>query len=161
LHEQGGRFSAAVSVLESLLDHEVSFAISPTHAELEETLLRLTGSHVAAPSAAAYVLAFGEGVTAALESARIGEPEYPDRGATVVVCVGGVSQAPGAGHPLTLSGPGIRGSARVWVQGFEPAAIEVLKRRNSELPLGLDLTLVAPDGAFTCIGRYTTIQEGL
>ncbi len=159
-HDQGGPFAAAVTILEALLDHEVSFATSPAAADLEETLLRLTGSRVAALGEADYVLAWGTGVATAIESATIGVPEYPDRGATVIAVVESVSGPAGPGEHLTLRGPGIQGSATIAVRGFGPELVQAFARRNAMLPCGLDLVLVTPGGVTAGIGRYTRITEG-
>lgn len=159
-HEQGGSFAAAVTVLEALLDHEVSFATAPANAEVEETVLRLTGSRVAAVAEADYVLAWGAGVATAIDAAKTGVPEYPDRGATVIAVAEAISGPAGAGHRLTLRGPGIRDSATIAVRGFGPEAVEAFARRNATLPCGLDVVLVTPEGVAAGLGRYTRITEG-
>jgi alpha-D-ribose 1-methylphosphonate 5-triphosphate synthase subunit PhnH len=43
----------------------------------------------------------------------------------------------------------------VWVQGLSLEARDLLRERNAQVPLGIDLVLVAEDGAFTCLTRYT------
>jgi alpha-D-ribose 1-methylphosphonate 5-triphosphate synthase subunit PhnH len=158
LHEQGGRAAAAVTVLEAVLDHEVTFAVCHADAEIEEELLRLTGSRLAAVEEADYVLAFDSGIAHALRRAKDGEAEYPDRGATIAMAVNTVSAVPGKGEPLALSGPGVRDSVTVWVEGFGPELQALFRERNRELPLGIDLVLIATDGRFTCLPRYTRIQ---
>lgn len=159
-HEQGGRLAAAVTLLEAVLDHEVSFAVVPGDAQLEETILRLTGSRLAPLIEADYVLAWESGVVQALCYAQDGDPEYPDRGATVFAAIESVSAEPGQGEPVVLNGPGIRDTVTVWLRGFGPELRHVFRDRARELPLGLDLVLVGVDGRFTCLSRYTRIQEG-
>jgi alpha-D-ribose 1-methylphosphonate 5-triphosphate synthase subunit PhnH len=159
-HDQGGPFAAAVTVLEALLDHEVSFATSPANPEVEEALLRLTGSHTASVGEADYVLAWGAGVAAAIDAAKTGVPEYPDRGATVIAAVESISGPAGPGHRLRLRGPGIRDSATIAVRGFGPEAVAAFARRNATLPCGLDVVLVTPEGVVAGLGRYTRITEG-
>jgi alpha-D-ribose 1-methylphosphonate 5-triphosphate synthase subunit PhnH len=60
---------------------------------------------------------------------------------------------------LAVSGPGIRETARIEVDGFSAEARKVFAERNAAPPLGLDLVLVAPDGSVVSLGRYTRIQE--
>lgn len=151
---------AAITLLESLLDHEVSFAVTPPNPESEELLLRLTGAHHADLRVADYILAGPDGISAALEQANEGKPEYPDWGATIIAMVDSVSAEPGAGDRIVLSGPGILDRQSTWVEGFQPEARAAFLAKNSDLPLGVDLVLVAPDGAFTCLPRYTEVQEG-
>jgi alpha-D-ribose 1-methylphosphonate 5-triphosphate synthase subunit PhnH len=156
-HPQSGRFAAAVSLLEAVLDHEVTFAIVPEQADLTDTLLRLTGSYVAPPDQADYLLGEGGGVLRALQQAKEGTAEFPDKSATVLAVVAALSAAPGGGLPLKLAGPGIRETRTVWVDGFAPECRGAFVERNRDLPMGIDLVLVAPDGAFTCLTRYTRL----
>lgn len=159
LHPQSGRLGAAVSLLEAVLDHEVTFAVLPEQADLIDTLLRLTGSYVAAPDQADYLLCEGGGILRALHEAKEGIPEYPDQSATLVAAVASVSPQSGRGPPLRLAGPGIKDTRTVWVDGFSQEHRQAFVERRDELPLGIDLVLVAPDGAFTCLTRYTRLRE--
>lgn len=161
LHPQGGSFAPVVSLLEALLDHEVSFAVLPAQAAVIDTLLRLTGSRVETPSRADYLLCRGEGILAGLRTAGTGTPEYPDRGGTVIATIDGVSDGPdgNGAAPLTLAGPGIDGTRTVWLYGVPAQTWTVRAERNADLPLGVDLILVAADGRFTCLSRYTRIVK--
>jgi alpha-D-ribose 1-methylphosphonate 5-triphosphate synthase subunit PhnH len=156
-HAEGGDMAAAVALLEAVLDHEVAFALLPDDLATREALLRYTGSRLAAPERADFLLCRGAGLDEGLRVAREGELEYPDRSATVVALVGAVAAAPVAGEPLRLSGPGVNGSIELWVAGFTAGQRAAFAARNSGRPLGLDLVLVAPDGRFTCLPRYTRI----
>jgi alpha-D-ribose 1-methylphosphonate 5-triphosphate synthase subunit PhnH len=157
-HPEGGPFAAALGVLESLLDHEVTFAVVPDDQGARELLLRYTGSRAAPPERADFLLGHGEGVAGALGAAKPGELEYPDRSATVVALVAVVSERTGAGERLRLAGPGVPDTIDVWVDGF-PAPLRALRdERNRGLPNGVDLVLVAPDGRFTCLPRYTRVE---
>lgn len=158
--DERGNAAAPIALFEALVDHEVSFAVAPANAETEEALLRLTGSHLAGVAQADYVLASRDAIGIALAEAQAGEPEYPDRGATVVALVDSISAGPGPGDELVLEGPGILGSRSVWVSGFPRHAVALFLERNREVPLGIDLVLIAPDGTFTCLPRYTRIQGG-
>jgi alpha-D-ribose 1-methylphosphonate 5-triphosphate synthase subunit PhnH len=156
-HAEGGEMAAAVALLEAVLDHEVAFALLPDDPPTRDALLRYTGSRVAAPERADFLLCRGPGLDEGLRVARDGELEYPDRGATIVALVDAVAAGPVAGEPLRLAGPGINGSIEVWVAGLTAAQRSAFADRNGGLPLGVDLVLVAPDGRFTCLPRYTRI----
>lgn len=158
--EQRGTASAAIALFESLVDHEVSFAVVPASAETEEAVLRLTGSRLAEAGKADYVLAAGDGVITALASAPAGEPEYPDRGTTVIAVVESVGSDAASGDEFVLEGPGISGQRPVWISGLAQQAIALFLERNREVPLGIDVVLIAPDGRFTCLPRYTRIRGG-
>lgn len=156
-HPQAGHLAPAVSLLESVLDHEMTFAVVPEQADLIDTLLRLTGSYVAAPIVADYLLCEGGGILRALHDAKEGASEFPDKSATLVAVAASVSAEPGRGLPLRLAGPGIKDTRTVWVDGFSQECREMFVERNGDLPTGIDLVLVDLDGAFTCLTRYTRL----
>jgi alpha-D-ribose 1-methylphosphonate 5-triphosphate synthase subunit PhnH len=97
------------------------------------------GFHTGAPRAAARAeAAFAIGrweELAPLESWPAGTPEYPDRSATLIVCLDRLE--PGG---TRLTGPGIRGGSALPLP--DPAAVAANRAR---FPLGLDLFLVAGD----------------
>ena len=148
-------FNALVAIAEALVDHEVTFAVYPERLDLVDTILRQTGSRAAAPDRADYVFTEPEALAEALREAKEGSPEYPDHGATVICRVTSLTQ----GEALALSGPGIRHTALINVDGFGPEARAAFAERNALPPLGLDLVLVEPAGCIVCLGRYTRIQE--
>lgn len=158
-HADGGRFAAPLALLEALLDHEVSFAVVPDADDARQPLLRYTGSRAFPPERADFLLCHSEGISEGLRSARDGELEYPDRSATVVALVDAVDAGGNRGERLTLAGPGVNGTIDVWIAGFGGAEQALFAQRNAGLPQGVDLVLVAPDGRFTCLPRYTRIPS--
>ncbi len=161
-----------VVVAEALIDHEVTFAVVPERPELTEAILRQTGSHVADADVAEYVFCDSTSLELALNDAAEGTPEYPDAGATVVCLVPSLNSAfvdtsfspsprreTGQGSEVSLSGPGIRDTVTVDIEGFTPHARRAFAARNAARPLGLDLVFVTPDGDLVCLTRYTRIQE--
>jgi alpha-D-ribose 1-methylphosphonate 5-triphosphate synthase subunit PhnH len=156
-HAEGGELAAAVALLEAVLDHEVAFALLPEAPAARDALLRYTGSRVAAAEQADFLLCRGPGLDEGLRVARHGELEYPDRSATIVAVVDGVADTTAAGEALRLAGPGVNGAIELRVTGFTAAQRSAFARRNRGVPLGVDLVLVAPDGRFTCLPRYTRI----
>jgi alpha-D-ribose 1-methylphosphonate 5-triphosphate synthase subunit PhnH len=158
-HEHGGDYAPAISMLEALLDHEVSFAVLPDRADLIELILRQTGSHLVALEDAGYILCDAASLPEVLSRARTGDLEYPDRNATVICLVDYVSGEPGRGQQVTLAGPGVNVTTSVWVEPFEGDMLAALQETNAQPPLGVDLILVGPDGRFTCLNRYTKVRE--
>jgi alpha-D-ribose 1-methylphosphonate 5-triphosphate synthase subunit PhnH len=148
-----------VALVEALVDHEVTFCVHPERTELSDAVLRQTGSRLASLDEADYVVSDSERLAETLRRAKDGTLEYPDRGATVVCLVQGLSTTETTGAPLLLAGPGIKDEACVWVEGFDAAARAAFSERNAEVPLGVDLVMVVPDGAVCCLTRYTRIQE--
>lgn len=73
----------------------------------------------------------------ALDELRLGEPEFPDRSATLIVEVDDLA----AGGPLHLTGPGIESEARLAVAGWRAAATDFLRENRRRFPLGVDLLL--------------------
>ena len=145
LQPHAGEWGVAVSAIEALVDHEVTFCVVPERTELSDIVLRQTGSRLATLENADYVLCDTASLLEVLRRSKDGTLEYPDRGATVVCLVQSIS-ASGEGEPLVLAGPGIKDTARVWVEGFDAAAGSAFTERNADVPLGVDLVLVAAEG---------------
>jgi alpha-D-ribose 1-methylphosphonate 5-triphosphate synthase subunit PhnH len=93
-----------------------------------------TGAPVVARAAAAFAVGTWDALLP-LDSYRIGEAEYPDRSATLIVELTDLRP-----EGATLTGPGIRDTARLSLPETEAF------RRNARLfPLGLDFFLTAGD----------------
>jgi alpha-D-ribose 1-methylphosphonate 5-triphosphate synthase subunit PhnH len=153
-HPAGGEAAAALTILEALVDHEVSLAVVPP-SPTSEAVLRLTGSRVAPVSEADYVLCRESSLEEALHVVKVGPLEYPDRGATVICQVAEV----GDGDPISLSGPGIEGSKLVKLRSFPASARDEFAERNAERPLGVDVIFVDEHGQVLCLNRYTEVRE--
>jgi alpha-D-ribose 1-methylphosphonate 5-triphosphate synthase subunit PhnH len=158
LQPHAGEYGAAVSAIEALVDHEVTFCVVPERTELSDIILRQTGSRLAPLEAADYVLCDAASLRDVLRRSKDGTLEYPDRGATVVCLVQNVSASEPAGLPLLLSGPGIKDTACVWVDGIDGAAVQALVERNAGVPLGVDVAFVSKNGALCCFTRYTRVE---
>lgn len=72
-----------------------------------------------------------------LDALRQGDPEFPDRSATLLVEVAGL--APGGS--LRLRGPGIETEHRLSVQGWTPRCTAFVLQNGERFPLGVDLLL--------------------
>ena len=93
---------------------------------------------VAEPRASRFAFAGDPAAIPPLDSFDLGYSEFPDRSTTLVVAVPGLASDSG----LVLRGPGLKGTARLRVDGVAPP----LWRARAELaplfPLGIDLVFV-------------------
>ncbi|MGV3553350.1 phosphonate C-P lyase system protein PhnH [Rhizobium sp.] len=124
------------SVAESLLDNECSF-----HA-IDDAAFAMEISRMGARSAslpdAQYVfgaLDTASGVSA-LSELRVGSLSYPDDGATLFA-----SARLGFGTGLRLTGPGVKDSISIAIDGIDPSFWS-LREKLIRYPLGFDLFLV-------------------
>lgn len=76
-----------------------------------------------------------------LDELRGGEPNFPDRSATLIVEVAELS----AGGPLHLRGPGIADQTGLFVAGWTDAATTLVQTNRRRFPLGVDLLLTCGD----------------
>ncbi|AMV73714.1 phosphonate C-P lyase system protein PhnH [Desulfuromonas carbonis] len=144
------------SLLDCLLDPEVSFSLAAPDLQLGDAIRQRWGAAECAVEAAGFFIAPQGRSYGQLERLSRGTPEYPDRGATVIYQV--ESFAPGGLTPL-LSGPGIKDRLRVSIHGLDPAELPLLRLVNSEFPLGVDAILLSPGGELLCIPRSTEIGD--
>ncbi|RJQ10431.1 MAG: phosphonate C-P lyase system protein PhnH [Dehalococcoidia bacterium] len=149
-----GIWGGALLVLQALLDHEVTFHVLSDQALPHDQLLRRTGARSASLGRADFVLARGGGAVAAVEEAREGGFEEPERSATVVLVVDSLG---GDGVALTLSGPGIEATSMLSVGGVPAAAFESLRRRTITFPEGVDVILVDTADHVAALPRSTRI----
>lgn len=158
LPEASGNLPAGVlAALLTLADLETPAWLQPGLAgPADEAFLRFhCGCPLAAdPAQARFAVADADLDPAHLARLPLGEPEYPDRSATLILAVEGLT--PGRG--LRLSGPGIAGEARLEVVGLAPAVREFLPANREIFPLGLDFILVAGTRV-ACLPRSATVKE--
>jgi alpha-D-ribose 1-methylphosphonate 5-triphosphate synthase subunit PhnH len=127
---------AAGTLILTLCDPETPVHLAGPHdtAEVRGWIAFHTGAPVVSRADAAFAVGSWDALLP-LDGYRIGEAEYPDRSATLIVEVAALEP-----EGATLSGPGIRDTARLSLP--ETAAF----RRNARFfPLGLDFFLTAGD----------------
>jgi len=76
-----------------------------------------------------------------LSRVALGDPEYPERAATIIVQVQQIRID--AGH--RLRGPGILGHVDISVDGLAPEFWAAMRENHKRFPLGFDAMLVAGD----------------
>lgn len=134
---------AAAALGLTLLDLETPVWLSE---DLRGTAADYLAFHTGAPrttdlDAASFVIV-GNGVQLPdLSQIALGDAEYPERSATLIIQVERLRAAPGR----RLRGPGIRGHSDVAIDGLADAFWEALALNRKRFPLGFDAFLVARD----------------
>lgn len=148
------------AVARTLLDHEVTFCVlGGSAAETEERLSRLTGARVSSARDADFALISaipgGDSAGAILELGR-GTLERPERGATAIYAVEGIS---GSGPlSLELSGPGVPGTRRLGIAGMAAQEIAAIRETRQDYPLGVDVYLTDGAGRVAGLPRSTRLE---
>lgn len=147
----------AVGILAAcLLDAEcaIGAAIEAQEAAVA-SLARRTGCRRTDAVMADFVMA-GSGAGSTLATLRVGDPDYPDRGATVVYRVRSLADE---GGEWDWSGPGIATSVSPRLEGLDAGELAALREINSAYPLGLDALFVADDGSILAMPRSTRLER--
>lgn len=108
---------------------------------------------VAGPGAAAFLLATG--APPGFDALALGSDEAPQDGATLVLQVASLEEAPG----WTLTGPGIEHQHRLRVTGLPAGFVAARAALAAEFPRGVDVILCAGD-RLAALPRTTRIEEG-
>ena len=155
------------AVAQTLLDHEVAFAVVPSAVDVDpETssafvayIRSVTGCREVAPIDADYVFALGALPAGLAAHLKRGQPAYPDEGATLVSLVPSLDGA--SGITVQLSGPGVPAGTSARIPGWSTDAIASLTEANAAAPLGIDVILVDAGGQVMCLPRSTRIPAGV
>jgi alpha-D-ribose 1-methylphosphonate 5-triphosphate synthase subunit PhnH len=110
---------------------------------------------VAEPAVAAFALVDLSHDHLDLSAFAQGTPEYPDRSTTVVAIVASLADGPA----MTVSGPGIAGTAELHIAGLPGDFTEQWRANRADFPLGVDLIFATSD-ALIGLPRSTCIIEG-
>src|SRR5262245_21390466 len=130
----------------ALLNADASFYLVNMTPEDVAFLAGNTRANAVPIEQASFIFCDGQQHPDVLEDAPCGSLAYPDAGATIVVQVDALSEDPlPGGLKLTLRGPGVDGSAAVFVRSLNPDLLLALQAGNAEFPLGID-AIVTCDG---------------
>jgi len=157
----GGPREPLFLVLRSLLDQEVSFAV--TGVDRTDALQAIIAGRTRCPAAtigeADYIVVAGGDSDGEILGAKRGTQQYPDTSATIVFAVRSLL-APDSRRPAAaLSGPGIRGEILLGpIQGLGPRELEHLRTLNADFPMGVDAVFIDERGRILCIPRSTKIR---
>lgn len=150
-----------IALLLTLIDHEVSLAMSPRPAlaGVADAMVRWTRTELTTPERADFVVVERAGLDGALlRGLRRGSLAYPDDSATLIVLADGLSDGESGAGDLLLSGPGIDGERRVRNGGLTPELVSARREVVRQYPTGLDLLLMDAAGRLLGLPRTTRIQ---
>jgi alpha-D-ribose 1-methylphosphonate 5-triphosphate synthase subunit PhnH len=129
----------AAAILLALLDRGLSLGVAGgiSAQRAAAVVADATGAARGDIADADWVLADGPAADA-ISRARRGTRLAPERGATVVIAA--------AGEPLPMSivGPGVRGSERAFV-ALDPVAVHAFSAANASPPCGVDVLVVTAE----------------
>lgn len=146
-------------MLQTLLDHEVSFAvIGPDGDSLAGFVRDLTKSRLTeVPAADFIIVAQGSSQGGILEAKR-GSLEYPDQGATIIYLVESLGREGQVGVRVKLQGPGVKKEIQSIITGLAADEIHDLKNINQEFPLGVDCFFLDRTGRVMGIPRSILLE---
>lgn len=144
---------AAAAVLLTLVDHETPLWLDPAAGAAAPWISFHTGAPRAAdPAGCAFALALSLPDLAHLPS---GTDEAPEASATVILQVARF----GTGPRFRLTGPGLRASSLVAIDGLPADFVGIWRRNHALFPRGVDLILCAGDRV-AALPRSVAIEEG-
>ncbi|MCD6272079.1 MAG: phosphonate C-P lyase system protein PhnH [Deltaproteobacteria bacterium] len=147
------------SILELLLDHEVSFcALNDQNKKLEKEIKMQTGAHVSDLNNADFIIILSGCSNGLIQKAKRGTLEYPDKGSTLIYLVKGLNNSDDAEVNIELKGPGIKNKIILHIKGISEKEFFFIKKLNSEFPLGVDSIFADFNGNVACIPRSTEIE---
>ncbi len=126
------------AALLALADFETPVWLAPAAVDGLAALLRFhCGTPIVAePQQASFAVAAG-GALPALDALPWGSPEYPDRGATLMIAVESLT----GGSPRRLTGPGIAAPLAFAPRGLPPRFWEERRLMQADFPRGVDCLL--------------------
>lgn len=146
----------------SLFDNNISFNVSYAYDKSVEEYLQLNTSAKVEPlHEADYVFLNGiEDNSDLIKQTKIGELLYPEKNATIILSVNKISSLSFADFniKLNLTGPGIKDTNSLFVEGLEIQNIETIKLINAEFPLGVDVVITDANNLISSIPRSSTIE---
>ncbi len=144
---------ATATIAFTLLDSAVTHFCAGFPASVSEFLSTHTGSPTAPALEADFLFLADCSHLEAASGAKLGDPAYPEHGATILLQVLRLSASSfPSSLALELTGPGVDGARLLHVSGLDSAFLTLLRTLNAEFPLGVDLILTS-GVAFACIPR--------
>jgi alpha-D-ribose 1-methylphosphonate 5-triphosphate synthase subunit PhnH len=144
----------AVVVPLTLADVETTIAVLGAPSE-QARVLRATGATTATVDEAQLVACCGGTDATTIDRLRRGSALAPEGGAKVGIDCRVLRPAAPGDVTLTLSGPGIDGTAVLGVDGMDGAVFEAIARADAGFPVGIDVWLVDGDGQVAGLPRST------
>jgi alpha-D-ribose 1-methylphosphonate 5-triphosphate synthase subunit PhnH len=143
----------------TLADHETPVWLDSALAasdEVRDYLRFHTGAPIVSEAAdAVFALISDTAACARLTGFAQGEPDFPDRSATLLMAAACIEDR----GPLVLSGPGIAGQSHLHVAPLPPDFPAQWAENHDAFPLGVDIIFAAP-GLIAGLPRSTLVREG-
>jgi alpha-D-ribose 1-methylphosphonate 5-triphosphate synthase subunit PhnH len=143
-----GEEPALLALAFTLLDNEVSFAVCGCDALAGDIALFTLSQKTAAEDADFLFVTDPALLETAIGAAKCGTLRDPQKSATLIVKNSGELS-----FPLALSGPGIRGTARLTATDTVRTALALRDAQEYESPQGIDLIFVSEDGGLVALPR--------
>ncbi len=161
----GGLLPPALSILKTLCDHHVSFSLGSAGAKPE--WVSYLEMNLSTPfrrvDEADYVLFDGEEFDADFLRLNPGSLEFPERSGDRS-SLRPAAFRPGRARARTPRadprGPGVKGRARLSVDGLDARYIEERANANRFYPMGIDLLLVDAEGRVAGVPRTSAVEAG-
>ena len=148
---------ATAAILSTLCDHDTPIWLGPETrtAESDNWIAFQTGAPIVSESRSAHFAILQSALpTLDLSDFAAGDPDYPDRSATLILQVNAI--IPGDGPVLT--GPGIKDQARLSPAPLPANFWDAARANHARYPLGVDFIFAAAD-RIAALPRSTTIGE--
>lgn len=147
------------AIISALCDADTVLWLDEAAAQ-NEALKEWITFHTAAPvtqqkSKAMFAVLTDKNMSSELADFAQGSQEYPDRSTTLVIQVEQLA----AGRGLSLSGPGIKDTCALDVQGLSEGFLDQWRQNNARFPCGVDVILVT-ETSLACLPRTTKISQG-
>ncbi|MGB5985971.1 MAG: phosphonate C-P lyase system protein PhnH, partial [Desulfobacterales bacterium] len=150
-----------LSVAATLLDHEVTFALTqPLRASLANAIRRCSGAAQTVPERADFIFVEGASSNNQIAAAKRGTSLYPDDGATAVYQVpASHTSDPQSARAtgVTLSGPGIPAPSNPLSLPLDIEELILLSTINADYPMGVDAFILQGNRAVMGLPRSTRI----
>jgi phosphonate C-P lyase system protein PhnH len=143
-----------ISVLLTLLDHEVTFAVVGMGIDCEHITMA-TGARKAPVEEADYVIIDGGDSAGAVIRAKRGDFRYPEEGATLIYHVKSLQ---GSDTGVCLMGPGILRQQHIVMDGLSSHEVADIATANAGFPTGIDCIFVDDAARVTAVPRSVRME---
>ena len=153
---------AAALVAFSLLNDDVSVMLAEPSERVADYLRGNTAVRESSVDSADFIIGNADTTLSLIEQSKEGEPLYPEKSATFILMVDDMSTEPVTrGMALSLSGPGIDGTKKIFVSGISEKWLKERAEKNCEFPLGIDVIMTCEKGDdcfVSCLPRTTQVE---
>lgn len=131
----------AMTIALTLCDADTPVWLAPKMRKSADFLRFQTGAPIVACMQEALFLLAGAAERPSLAQMRGGEPEYPDRSATLILVVDHLEEGSG----WRVSGPGVPGRRAFLPRSLDGGFVCEWRENRARFPLGVDILFVARD----------------